>query len=118
MRQSNAKQYGGAAPLTASPALQIAIAPSTPYRSALHVQNTGGNNLRLMFGRPVTYGADDFIINPFSTYVFRDPCPTDAIYLGCIAATTFCIMEETIPDDQIQGKVAGFMQTWFQRTRK
>lgn len=109
MRQSNAKQYGGAAPLANSAGSREAIAPGTPIRSGLSIQNTGSNNLRLMFGRPTTNAADDFIINPGTTVNFRDPVPVEAIFLSCRTTTTFCIVEETIADEQTRGRVAAFL---------
>ena len=110
MPQSNAKQYGGTAPLTGSSGQKQAITPTNPIRSGLRIQNTGANNLRVMFGRPTTGAADDYIINPGATGEFRDPCPVESIYLSCVAATSYCILEENEPDQQTRGRVRQYMR--------
>jgi hypothetical protein len=110
MPQSNSKQYGGKAPLVGSAGQKEAITPVTPIRSGLRIQNTGANNLRVMFGRPTTNAGDDYIINPGTTASFRDPCPVESIYLSCNAITTYCILEENEPDQQTRGRVNEYLR--------
>jgi len=109
MPQSNSKQYGGTVPIIGSAGSRAAISPFNPIRSGLRIQNTGANNLRVMFGRPTTGAQDDFIIGPGSTEVFRDPCPVDSIYLSCIAITSYCAVEENMADEQTLGKIQQFL---------
>lgn len=110
MPQSNVKQYGGKAALVGSAGQKEAITPVTPIRSALRIQNTGANNLRVMFGRPTTGAGDDYIINPGATAEFRDPCPVESIYLSCNTSTTYCIIEENEPDEQTRYRVSQYLR--------
>ena len=109
MPQSNSKQYGGVVPVVGTGGQKQAIAPYNPIRSALRIQNTGANNLRVMFGRPTTGAGDDFIIAPNNTEVFRDPCPVDSIYLSCLAVTNYCVIEENMADEQTMTRVSVFL---------
>lgn len=79
------------------------IAPNTPNRTKLVVQNTGANPALLKFNGKIV-GAGGATIGDGSEFVlyagdmpftFSDPCPVEAFSIASILGTTVSVLETT-----------------------
>lgn len=79
-----------------TPTASVRVSPETPRRTFLYIVNTGANPGLLRLGDkvqgdgadiPIAAGAD------FGPLQIAETCPSEAINLGSVAATTWAVIE-------------------------